>query len=156
MITQSELKDILHYDQGTGVFTWIKNSIVAGTVEKKGYIAIKINRKSYKAHRLAWLYIYGNFPKEQIDHLNGIKNDNCINNLREATASENMLNRKQFKNSSAEFKGISFHKKQQKWTAKIQINKQRIWLGSFYSASEAAIAYKNAAIKLHGNFVNFG
>ena len=80
MITQSELKNILHYNQDTGVFTWIKNSIVAGTVEKKGYIAIKINRKSYKAHRLAWLYIYGNFPKEQIDHLNGIKNDNCINN----------------------------------------------------------------------------
>jgi len=156
MITQSELKDILHYDQDTGVFTWLKNYIVAGTVEKKGYIAIKINKKSYKAHRLAWLYVYGNFPKEQIDHLNGIKNDNCINNLREATASENMLNRKQFKTSSAEFKGISFHKKQQKWTAKIQINKQRIWLGSFYSANEAAIAYKNAAIKLHGSFVNFG
>lgn len=125
-------------------------------MKKKGYIAIKVNGKTYKAHRLAWLYVYGVFPKEQTDHLNGIKSDNSIKNLREATASENMLNRKHFKNSASPFKGISFHKGQGKWTAKIQVNKKRLWLGSFNTINSAVKAYKEAAIKLHGNFVNFG
>lgn len=125
-------------------------------MEKKGYIAICVKTKTYKAHRLAWLYVYGEMPKNQIDHINGIKDDNRIDNLREATASENMFNRLKFKNSKSPIKGISFHIGQQKWTAKIQLNKKRLWLGSYNTFEEAAVAYKNAAIELHGNFINLG
>jgi hypothetical protein len=156
MLTQAELHSILHYDYLTGLFTRFKGHKICGYMEKKGYIAICVKTKTYKAHRLAWLYVYGEMPKNQIDHINGIKDDNRIDNLREATASENMFNRLKFKNSKSPIKGISFHIGQQKWTAKIQLNKKRLWLGSYNTFEEAAVAYKNAAIELHGNFINLG
>lgn len=152
MITQEYLHSVLNYNPLTGIFTR-KSGKIAGFTELKGYRSLKINYKSYKEHRLAWLYIYGEFPKNQIDHINGIKDDNRIQNLRLATASENMINRKIFKNSKSPYKGITFHKNQKKWTAKIQVNKKRLWLGSFNSAEDALLAYNEASKKYHGAFV---
>ena len=93
------LESKLHYDQCSGVFTWVnsKNNRVAGTPDYKGYISIGLNKKQYRAHRLAWFYCYGVWPKESIDHINGIKNDNRIANLRDVRDTENKRNAKQIK-----------------------------------------------------------
>ena len=94
MITQEELKELLDYNPETGLFTWnvynnIKNKTTAGTFND-GYIQIKIKQKIYQAHRLAWLYVYGEWPKGQIDHINGIRDDNRIENLRDVTNRETL------------------------------------------------------------------
>jgi len=95
-----KIKDYLNYCPNTGNFTWlcdrgtnkVKNKI-AGSIHSDGYLTIQINGKSYKAHRLAWHYHYNKWPSGQIDHINGIKNDNRIENLRDVTSSENSKNR---------------------------------------------------------------
>jgi len=94
-LTQEKLKELLYYDQLTGVFKWkikprqsVNIGDIAGTILKKGYISIAINRKRYQAHRLAWLYVYGVYP-DQIDHQNHVRNDNRIINL---TASDSYGN----------------------------------------------------------------
>ena len=88
MITQSELKKILNYNPDTGIFTKVLKN---GTIQRRGfsyarvYIGITINRKTYLAHRLAWLYMTGEFPKYMTDHINGNTEDNSFSNLREST-----------------------------------------------------------------------
>ena len=91
MITQSELKELLNYDPATGVFTWlvsrgrVKASSVAGHVHSRGYIVIMVDGRRHLAHRLAFVYMTGTFPDDQVDHINEIKADNRWINLREAT-----------------------------------------------------------------------
>lgn len=100
MLTQDRLRELLHYDPDTGVFTNIKPrhrvkvGDIAGSNSGKGYLQIQIDQKRYSAHRLAWLYTYGRFPEEFIDHINGNPSDNRIVNLREVTQRENLQNRK--------------------------------------------------------------
>lgn len=157
MITQLELKKVLHYDPDTGVFTWLvsRSSVkaldLAGTLSK-GYIRIKINRKHYTAHRLAWLYMYGIMPKDGIDHINNIKADNRIINLREATHSENMRNRLLTVRNSTGYKGVAFCKRAKKFKVTITFNLKRIHLGYFIDAKSAALAYEAYGKKLHGEF----
>lgn len=102
MITQEYLKERLTYNPQTGVFIWnssnikghVKKGKIAGSKDSRGYIKIQIDRKDYTAHRLAWLYEYGEWPKYTIDHINRIKYDNSINNLRDVTQAENNKNQK--------------------------------------------------------------
>ena len=157
MITQSELKEILHYDPDTGIFTGIeikrgcrKNGL-AGYLKQEGYIQIKIFGKIYPAHRLAWLYTHGSFPINDIDHINGIRNDNRIINLREATHSQNQANKK-YRNNSG-YKGVS--KNKNKWQANIKVGKKTLYLGYFDTKEEAHEAYKQASIKHHGEFAKW-
>ena len=97
-LTQARLKELLYYDQKTGIFTWkesrrcVKKDDVSGTLDSKGYVIIMVDRIRYKAHRLAWFYIYGVWPKNDIDHINTIRHHNFIVNLREATRGENLQN----------------------------------------------------------------
>jgi hypothetical protein len=99
--TQSRLLELLDYDKDSGNFTWIKSprrgvapGSIAGTPTTKGYRHIMIDRRRYFAHRLAWLYVYGEDPGDlQLDHINRVRSDNRIDNLRLATQSENGLNR---------------------------------------------------------------
>lgn len=92
MITQEELKEYLHYDPLTGDFNWtigkrgLKVNSKAGSMNDQGYVIIRINNIRYRAHRLAWLYVYGHFPINEIDHINGVRSDNRIENLRDAIA----------------------------------------------------------------------
>jgi hypothetical protein len=159
MITQSELKQILHYDLDTGLFTWLvdkSRAIKAGTVAKnlnqKGYCRIKINGQEYLAHRLAWLYVNGVMPKDGIDHINNIKTDNKITNLREATHSQNMRNRLLTVRNNTGYKGVSFCKRAKKFKVGITFNNKQIHLGYFSDAKSASLAYESYGKKLHGEF----
>jgi hypothetical protein len=155
-VTQDELKQILFYCAITGHFTWlvstarrIKIGDRAGTPNEKGYIIIQINGKLYRAHRLAWLYVHGYLPTKQIDHKNGIKDDNRIDNLREATNSENHQNKGKRKDNTSGFTGVTFHKPTGKWLAQIGIGGKKHFLGLFNTREEARDAYLKAKSELH-------
>ncbi|GJH22455.1 HNH endonuclease [Caballeronia novacaledonica] len=158
LLTQEILRSILDYDPATGHFT--RKSGRGGTVTgsragtlRRGYIWISVNNKLYVAHRLAWLYVHGRWPKEQIDHINMVKSDNRIENLREATYSENGRNRPIPKSNKSGYRGVCFHKQFQKWNANIHHHGKHYSLGLFDSPEEASRAYQRAAQQLHGSFI---
>jgi hypothetical protein len=149
MLTVEELKQLLDYDQNTGVFTWkVRRSgtavigSIAGHLKKSGYIYISINYKQYTAHRLAFLYVNGVWPTNDIDHINGIKIDNRIVNLRDVTSRENQSNFHTHRNGK--LVGASYHKLFKKWLATIEINGERIYLGNFPTEEAAHQAYLTA------------
>jgi len=160
MITFDELKKQLHYNPDTGDFTWLvsnTNSIkigdIAGCKENgNSYTRIFVNKKSYKAHRLAWFYMTGEWPVTFIDHINGVKYDNKFNNLREATFIENQHNVPKRIDNSTGYKGVSFHKPSLKFAAYAMVNKKRFWLGLFETAKLAALSYENFVKQHHGSF----
>ena len=163
MITQSELQEVLNYNPDTGIFTWkIKTckkicvGKIAGHIASNGYINLSIKKKSYLAHRLAWLYVNGNFTKHTIDHINGNKKDNRIVNLREATKSENSWNRKMQIDNTSGIKGVYWFSERNKWVARISVNKQNIFLGTFINLKLAENAVIEARNKYHGEFSNHG
>ena len=154
-MTQEELKQILDYDPDTGLFRWkikpCKNvdiGDIAGT-NRDGYIVIGVNRKQYRAHRLAWLYMTGSWPLNQIDHINRIKNDNRISNLREATQQKNNFNLGGAKNNTSGYKGVTWYEPSKKWKAQIGVNGKNIHLGYFIDPLEASEAYQKAKEKYH-------
>ena len=149
-MTQNELKEALNYEPSTGIFTWIKNNKEAFGICPLGYKRLKLKGKTYKQHRLAWLYMEGYFPKEFIDHINGIKTDNRFCNLREATNTENQHNRiKPSSNSSHNLIGITWNKEASKWCSRISVDKKRIHLGYFGDKENAHQAYLDAKRKYH-------
>jgi hypothetical protein len=156
MITQDELKRCFDYDPETGIFIWkIKpnkklpiGTIAGATVNQ--YKRITYKGKSYGAHRLAWLYMYGTFPANLIDHINGNGLDNRIANLREATSFENAQNiTKAQKNNPHGYLGVTFDKRKQRWRARIGVDGTRRRLGSFKTPEEAYNAYLSAKRELH-------
>ena len=158
MITQDDVKDKLNYDQDTGLFTWkvkpnsTKNiGDVAGTLNKN-YIEICLNGKKYGAHRLAWLYMYGQFPESCIDHINNNPSDNRLCNLREATHKQNSWNSKLPVTNTTGIKNVSWHKRDKKWRVCI-LGKQ---LGLFTDFFEACCKAFSARNSLHGEFANHG
>jgi hypothetical protein len=116
----------------------------AGGTNSNGYIIIEIKQKSYKAHRLIFLYHNGYLP-EFIDHIDQNKQNNNIENLREVTKSENKYNTKKYKTNTSGYKGVSYHKASKKWAACIRINKKDIWLGLFETRELAYDAYCKSA-----------
>lgn len=148
-ITQEELKRILQYNPETGIFTYrmkpnfrIRVGSVAGSPNSTGYIQIKIGHVLHKAHRLAWLYVYGVHPKGEIDHRNHVKDDNRISNLRDGTKSQNQGNRVTAQASSKTgIIGVWWNKWSKRWTSSITVNRKRKHLGYFSTQEEAAAAY---------------
>lgn len=147
-ITQKILKQLLRYDKSTGKFTWREKP--AGT-NKDGYVSISLFGKLYPAHRLAWLYEYGEWPKNVIDHVNRVKNDNRILNLRDCTLKDNGKNRTKSKSNTSGYKGV-YQSSKNRWIAVCRINGKSVRVGHFKSTEEAAEAYKNFAQKHHGEF----
>lgn len=145
-MTQKWLKDRYSYCPNSGLFTNKKNGKILGSLSKNGYIRTFLNKKEYKVHRLVWLYNYGYLPKKQIDHINHIRNDNRLCNLREVTRSENYKNKKIYKNNSSGVMGVQWYKNNKKWGASISIKGNTIFLGLFLKYSEAVDARKNAEI----------
>ena len=150
MITQEQLKELLDYNPDTGIFTWkvdrsiaIKKGKVAGYKRPDGYIVTSINKKLYYLHRLAWLYVHGNFPNNVIDHINKDKSDNKLCNLRDVTTSFNNINCNLRSNNSSGYTGISFVKNINKWRVRIKINKKTKCLGYFLDINEALKKYND-------------
>lgn len=149
MLTQARLKELLHYNPETGLFTRVKAlqkgkiGSIAGYDRLNSYVKIGLDRKYYMAHRLAWFYMTGKWPNSLIDHINGIKNDNRWANLREATSQQNNWNKKVSRLNRTGLKGVYLIR-----------NKYRVYicLGSFSNKEEAKAAYNKAAEKLHGEF----
>lgn len=159
MLTQERLKQLLSYDEATGVFTWrvtrtgsATSGSVAGRGSDRGYIQIMVDGRRIYAHRLAWLYVHGNFPPEEIDHINRQKDDNRIANLRPATVAQNQKNRSVNSNNASGRKGIYWYKRDNKWMAQARLNGKRHYLGVFHTAEAAADAYDAFARKHHGEF----
>jgi hypothetical protein len=147
-------KERLSYCPEAGVFTWLKTDckkktlIVAGTKDKEGYIRIHIFGKKVAAHRLAWLFTHGVWPKEQIDHINGVRDDNRIENLREATKTQNGYNRAAIRG----LKGVDFNKASAKVKARVRVEGRSVWLGSYDTEEAAHEAYLSAAKELHKEY----
>ena len=159
-LTHEKLKSLLHYNQDTGVFTWLVRrggdanaGTLAGCKHGHGYIDIKIDDKTYQAHRLAFLYVTGEWPKkDEVDHINRIRDDNRWANLREADVSENRSNVAIRSDNKSGGKGVYWRKEERKWNASIRHNGKRYSLGRYESLAEAIEAYDSASKKLHGEF----
>jgi hypothetical protein len=149
MISADELRQLVKYDRDTGLFQ--RGGKVIGTRNKTGYVVFSLKSTLYYAHRLAWLYETGEMPS-QIDHVNGIKNDNRMDNLRLATHAENMRNRVVRPQSTSGRKGVRLHKTSGLWFASIVVDRKVISLGYHRDKEDAASAYDQAAIELHGDF----
>ena len=159
MLTQAELKSQLHYNPDTGIFTWTvsksrtaKSGYIAGTLHHEGYITIGVNGNVYPSHRLAWLYVYGEFPIDKIDHINQIRNDNRIVNLRDCNNSENLKNIKIYSSNTSGYKGVSYHKLSGRWSATAQLNSKQYHLGLFATKELASKKYNDFCKVNHGIF----
>lgn len=155
IITQEELKLLFKYDTETGNFIRLTKTAytvnigdIAGTINFYGYVVIGIKRKYYTAHRLAWLYVYGEWPKDCIDHINGIKVDNRIENLRQATKQENSRNRGKTKSNTSGYKGVFLDTTTSKYVAIAVIDYKHIRLGLYDSAEDASKVYEEYT-KIH-------
>jgi hypothetical protein len=150
MLTAERLRELLSYNPETGEFTWRvgqRAGKVAGSIKGRwGYILVKIDQRTYRTHRVAWLYVTGSWPVDQIDHINGVRNDNRFSNLREATHAQNSCNRAARQRELP--RGV--YRGDRPGTYKAKINK--IFLGSFATPEEAHAAYAKAALEHHGEF----
>jgi len=155
MLTQEELKKILDYDPETGVFTWkkhpskaarVKEGEVAGWVDSKGYISIRVLDKTYKAHRLAFLWMEGYTPEHDVDHINRDRSDNRWVNLRHASRACNMQNKETYKNNSSGIPGVTYVKREKKFKARITVAGKTCSLGNYCDKIEAAFARLTAEL----------
>ena len=145
-VTVDELKAYLHYDPDTGVFTakkaWGRRPAgrVLGSTNGHGYLQIGVSNRSYTAQRLAWLYVHGRWPDGVVDHINRVRNDNRICNLRDVSQSQNSLNT-EYTTSKAKVRGVTYAPP---WRAFIQVDGKRKDLGRFHTLEEAVAARKAA------------
>ena len=162
-MTQKYLKSILNYNPQTGIFKWkiktckkVTPGKIAGSNQSAGYKFITIKRQNYLAHRLAWLYVYGYFPKE-LDHINRVRTDNKIKNLRSVNRTQNRFNSGIRSDNIIGVTGVykypRRHRKKRFW-ASITILGKRKSLGYFYTLKEASLAYKKANKEIMKRFGN--
>jgi hypothetical protein len=122
---------------------------VAGGLSTCGYRRINIDRRLYQAHRLAWLYVHGRWPIVELDHINGVRDDNRLANLREATRAQNNQNLSQRSDNKSGHVGASFHKQTRRWKAQIQVGGQTRHLGLYATPEAAHDAYLAAKAEMH-------
>lgn len=154
-ISAEHLRSVLAYDPKTGEFKWLKCQMhslvgkIAGSIQY-GYRVIAVGSSKYQAHRLAWLYVYGEFPEGVVDHINGIQDDNRIANLRVVAHKTNMENmRKPMRSNKLGVQGVHFRKDRGTFKAEIKVNGKSISIGTFKTASEAHQAYIKAKRQHH-------
>lgn len=163
------LRELLDYNSDTGLFVWrfrerkwfksdksmkAWNSrfagVATGSLHHSGYVHLTILSKFYAAHRIAWLYVYGEFPDNEIDHKDGNKSNNRILNLRDVTPKTNSENKlKVYQNSKSGIRGVSWHEKDQKWRVRIRVNGKLLHIGNFTDITEAEHAAIAAKRKYH-------
>lgn len=160
-LTAVRLRDLLSYDPTTGVWIWRAHrrghsaGRVAGSATAYGYWSIGIEQRQYQAHRLVWLWMTGEWPMHQVDHINTNRSDNRWSNLREATPRQNNANARARSNNSSGFKGVSWSSGMRRWRASIQVHGRGICLGYADTPEEASALYRKAALKHFGEFARF-
>lgn len=169
-ISPEFLRAALRYDAESGRLFWLHrddrrtgnkswNAKHAGMEafthqDRSGYRRTNILGKSVAAHRAAWAIFFGEWPDGDIDHINRVKSDNRIENLRLATRSENCANSTKKSGASSIYRGVGWNERAKKWQARIAFNGMRKRLGLFSDEKDAAIAYDRAAKEIHGQFAN--
>lgn len=171
MMTYEYARECFAYDPDAGILTWkvrprdhfnsdrswkttntSRAGTVAGHARKDGYVNLFMGGKSIKAHRLAWLLTYGEWPPGDLDHIDGDPGNNKLANLRSATLSQNACNRSRYRNNTSGYKGVSFVPSICKWRARVQIGGIRRCVGEFGTLTEAANACVAARAELHGEY----
>ena len=147
---QQEVRGIVDYDPETGIFRSRRTGRIFTARNSKGYLQVALRSRAYYAHRLAWLYMHGEWPAHQVDHINGDRTDNRICNLRLATPSENQCNMGVKRHSQVGLKGVA--KVKNRYRAVIRKDRVRYHLGYFTTPEAASAAYSAAASRLHGDF----
>jgi HNH endonuclease/AP2 domain len=180
ILDQKILRLLIDYDPTNGTFVWRNRHISffkdqkqtashncaiwnsrfagkpAGCVDSLGYLTIRINDVLYGAHRLAWVYMTGDWPPDEIDHIDCDRANNRWKNIRLAAHAENGRNLRKKKTNKSGFKGVHLHKQTGKWRARIQIDGRSIHLGLFNDPESAHEAYLDGAQKYHGRFSRAG
>jgi len=156
-LTQADAVKLFQYNRETGELFWKKSkqgvrpSRLAGSVDKKGYIIVVVNGFPYKAHRLIWLIVYGEYPPDQIDHVNRVKDDNRIGNLRSVNTQVNMMNVWLYVSYSSGVSGVYWYKNDKKWVSAIKVYGDRKHLGVYREWFDAVCARKSAEVKYNFN-----
>lgn len=156
-LTAERLRAISAYNPVTGSFVWTTSrrgvrpgAVVGGAERKDGYCRAKIDGKRFYVHRLVWLYVHGQWPCGEIDHINGNREDNRLCNLRDVQGRGNQENRRRAnKSNNCGVLGVSFSAERSKYAAQIHVNRRRIFLGRYASAEQAHKVYLDAKRRLH-------
>lgn len=166
-IALERLRQVLDYSPESGVFVWRDRPIKtredkifasryagrpAGCLDPDGYVYIRIDGTLYQAHRLAWLYVHGEWPAFEIDHRDINPSNNAIANLRPSDRITNNQNKARQANNSTGFKGVYFDRRLKRFRAEIRVQKRKLYLGAFKTAEAAHAAYSEAARAHHGEF----
>ena len=159
-LRQQYLREIFEYRDGNLYWKINKRSKMknkkAGYITSTGYVHVRIDGKTYVAHRLIWVYHNGSFGDMEIDHINRTKNDNRIENLRLATKAQNRQNVGIRKDNSTGYKGVSYRKDTKKWRVQVGVSGKQITFGYFDDIELAALVATMAREKYHGDFFNHG
>ncbi|MCC2649895.1 MAG: hypothetical protein K0R61_7 [Microvirga sp.] len=155
-LTADRLRQVLHYDPDTGLFTRLfgkgRGKPTRGTLHHTGYLFIGVDGVTHLAHRLAWLYVTGEHPPEDVEHRDLDKANNRFANLRECNDSTNQANTKPRPGNTSGYKGVCWNKKSNKWQAGIKKDGKSHHLGLFDCPVAAHLAYATAADRIHGEY----
>jgi hypothetical protein len=159
MLTQARLKELLHYDPASGVWTWLKrtgsrNSAgrQAGRLDQLGYRGIQLDGRRYLSSRLAVFYMTGEWPPDEVDHKDGNPSNDRWNNLRPATHAQNCLNKSMHSRNTSGFTGVSWHKGMRAWGARVTFKGREYQLGWYPTREAAGEAAKAGRLRIFGEF----
>lgn len=160
MLTQERLKELISYDPVDGTFCWKvtrSNRAVAGKVagkckDSKGYSVIRVDKRLYRAHRLAYLYITGEWPESDVDHKNNNRADNRWENLRASTRSQNIANKATPASNKSGVKGVCWNVAHQRWLVTLRVEGRHKYIGEFRCKKTAVRAVREARQRFHGEF----
>ena len=157
MLTHERLLQVFDYNPDTGVFkrklkqTGVSQGAVSGSRNNEGYLVTSVDSKIYKCHRLAWFYMVGKWPEGQIDHINGQKDDNRFQNLRDVSKVQNTQNQRRAQRSNKSTGVLGTYKVGSKFAARVSHNNKKVYLGLYATIEEAQAAYVAAKRLLHAS-----
>ena len=146
------LRDVFSYDPDSGILTRRKTGKAITRKDKERYILVAFKKTTYLAHRVIWVIWYGSDPIGPLDHINGLRHDNRIHNLRCISPAQNTQNRKLQKSNTSGAKGVYWHKPKKRWAAQIKVAGKKINLGRYLTLEQAKEAYQQASKRFHGEY----
>lgn len=152
----AQMLEAISYDPETGLFTKPGWRPLKGNADARGYMCVSVRNQNYRAHRLAWYCMTGSWPRGELDHINGVKDDNRWANLRMCTHQQNNHNQGIRRNNSSGIKGVYWSKRQRKWRGQVCLNYQIHHTKGFEDIGDAAAAVRALREELHGEFANQG